>query len=127
MGISHPKRAQKLLKNASTIETLKTRFKPRFANQKMDCSRGKGLENASKMAQKMGQKMTKKMAKKGQKKHGTRLALSPSYIYSELLIWFFMATIRDSNPVAVECGSNFEIRNGRKSALVSVFYTPNYD
>ena len=35
--------------------------------------------------------------------------------------------LRDSNPVAVECGSNFEIRNGRKSALVSVFYTPNYD
>ena len=49
-------RTKKLLKNASTNETLKTRSRPRFACQKMDCSRGKGLENASKMPPKMPQK-----------------------------------------------------------------------
>ena len=41
-----------LLKNASTIETLKTRVTARFANQKMDCSREMDLENHPKMAQK---------------------------------------------------------------------------
>ena len=42
---------KKLLKIASIIEGLKTRLRSRFAYQKMDCSRGKGLENHPKMAQ----------------------------------------------------------------------------
>ena len=51
MGIWHPKRAQKLLKNASTIETLKTRVRPRFACQKIECSRERVLEMAQKCLQ----------------------------------------------------------------------------
>ena len=33
-------------KNASTSETLKTRVRPRFVYQKIDCSRDKGLKMA---------------------------------------------------------------------------------